>query len=171
MSAERLRSLGGDILILDTLVALLAGFMILPAVFAYGLDPAAGPGLTFVTLPVVFSQMPAGAIFGFVFFALLFVAALTSAVSLLEVVVTYLVDETRLTRRPAALIAGCICFGLGVPSSLSQGAVDIQIFGMDFLSFTPPERLNPGSTFSGSGVIAPADNPLHATNDPLQQLP
>ncbi|MCK5858687.1 MAG: sodium-dependent transporter [Abyssibacter sp.] len=119
---------------LDTLVALLAGFMILPAVFAYGLDPAAGPGLTFVTLPVVFSQMPAGAIFGFVFFALLFVAALTSAVSLLEVVVTYLVDETRLTRRPAALIAGCICFGLGVPSSLSQGAVDIQIFGMDFLT-------------------------------------
>ena len=65
---------------------------------------------------------------------LLFVAALTSAVSLLEVVVTYLVDETRLTRRPAALIAGCICFGLGVPSSLSQGAVDIQIFGMDFLT-------------------------------------
>lgn len=119
---------------LDTMVAVLAGFMILPAVFAYSLDPAAGPGLTFVTLPVVFSQMPAGTVFGFVFFALLFVAALTSAVSLLEVVVTYLVDETPLTRRQAALGAGLVCFGLGVPSSLSQGAVDIQVFGMDFLS-------------------------------------
>ena len=58
----------------DTLVAILAGFMVFPAVFAFGMDPGAGPGLTFVTLPKVFAQMPAGWIFGTIFFCLLSVA-------------------------------------------------------------------------------------------------
>ena len=118
---------------LDTSVAVLAGFMVLPAVFAYGLNPGEGPGLSFITLPAVFAEMPAGAVFGFVFFALLFVAALTSAVSLLEVVVTYLVDETPLGRKGATLVAAVVCFLLGIPSSLSQGAAEITVFGMSFL--------------------------------------
>lgn len=127
--SERLPGSALMVVGLDTVVALLAGFMILPAVFAYSLDPAAGPGLTFITLPVVFAQMPAGALFGFVFFALLFVAALTSAVSLLEVVVAYLVDEKRLTRKRAVISAAIVCLILGIPSALSQGAVDGLVFG------------------------------------------
>ncbi len=126
---ERLPGSAFMVVGLDTLIAILAGFMILPAVFAYGLDPAAGPGLTFITLPVVFAQMPAGTLFGLVFFCLLFVAALTSSVSLLEVVVTYVVDETSLSRGRAVLICGLVCFALGVPSALSQGAVDALVIG------------------------------------------
>lgn len=126
-------SSAGIIVLLDTLVAVLAGLMVLPAVFAYGLDAAAGPGLSFITLPAVFAAMPGGMIFGVVFFTLLFVAALTSAVSLLEVVVTYLIDETRLTRTQATVFAALVCFVLGIPSSLSQGAMDITVFGRSFL--------------------------------------
>ena len=74
---------------LDSGVAVLAGLLILPAVFAFGFDPAAGPGLTFITLPAVFSQMPGGTFFGILFFVLLTVAALTSAVSLLQPIVAY----------------------------------------------------------------------------------
>ncbi len=127
--SERLPGSALMVVGLDTVVALLAGLMILPAVFAYSLDPAAGPGLTFITLPVVFAQMPAGAFFGFVFFALLFVAALTSAVSLLEVVVAYLVDEKRMTRTRAVIGSALVCLILGIPSALSQGAVDGLVFG------------------------------------------
>ena len=134
--SERLPGSAMMVVGLDTVVAVLAGFMILPAVFAYSLDPAAGPGLTFITLPVVFAQMPAGAVFGFVFFALLFVAALTSAVSLLEVVVAYLVDEKRLTRKRAVASAAIVCLILGIPSALSQGAVDgLVIGGQSFLDW------------------------------------
>ena len=106
---------------LDTLIAVMAGFMILPAVFAFGFDPGAGPGLTFITLPAVFSQIPGGAFFGTLFFVLLAVAALTSAISLLEVVVAYLVDERGTSRLRAAVGAGFVIFLLGIPSSLSLG--------------------------------------------------
>lgn len=134
--SERLPSSAFMVVGLDTLVAILAGLMILPAVFAYNLDPASGPGLTFITLPVVFAQMPAGALFGFIFFALLFLAALTSAVSLLEVVVTWMIDETRLSRRRALLITAAVCFTLSIPSALSQGAVDgMTVFGTPFLDW------------------------------------
>ena len=135
-SKEALPSSAFMIVGLDTLVAVLAGLMILPAVFAYSLDPAAGPGLTFITLPVVFAQMPGGTFFGLVFFALLFVAALTSAVSLLEVVVAWLVDEKNLNRRNAVIVASSICFALSLPSALSQGAVEGLVFnGKSFLDW------------------------------------
>ncbi|MDA0304833.1 MAG: sodium-dependent transporter [Proteobacteria bacterium] len=106
---------------LDTLIAVMAGFMILPAVFAFGFDPGAGPGLTFITLPAVFSKIPFGAFFGVLFFVLLAVAALTSAISLIEVVVAYLVDEKGIARPKAALSSGIAIFLLGIPSSLSLG--------------------------------------------------
>jgi len=118
---------------LDTLIAILAGFMILPAVFAFGFDPGAGPGLSFITLPAVFAKMPWGAGFGTLFFVLLAVAALTSAFSLLEVVVAFLVDEKGWTRAKAAYEAGAAIFLLGVPSSLSFGAwEDLKLFGKGF---------------------------------------
>ncbi len=118
---ENLPSAALSVVLLDTLVALLAGAVILPAVFAFGFDPAAGVGLTFKTLPAVFSRMPAGALFGTMFFLLLAIAALTSAISLLEVVVAYFVDEKGMPRRAAATLFGFVAFLLGIPSSLSLG--------------------------------------------------
>jgi len=120
--------------ILDTLAALLAGLAILPAVFAFGFEPAQGPGLMFVTLPAVFSQMPAGVFFGFIFFALVFLAALTSSISLLEVCVTYVVDEWKWNRKKATWILAIAIFLVGIPASLSNGPWShIAIFkGMGF---------------------------------------
>jgi len=119
---------------LDTTVALLAGLVILPAVFATGFQPDEGPGLTFLTLPAVFATMPAGSLFGMAFFVLLAIAALTSAVSLLEVVVSYFVDEKSLSRIKASLLCGLIVFALGMPASLSQGVwSDYTIAGKNFL--------------------------------------
>ncbi|GAH81885.1 unnamed protein product, partial [marine sediment metagenome] len=103
----------------DTLIAFLAGFAIFPAVFAFGLEPGAGPGLTFITLPAVFAAMgPVGHFFGILFFFLLTIAALTSAISLLEVVSAYFIDEAKWNRKKAVWIMGIIIFLLGVPSSL-----------------------------------------------------
>lgn len=124
------------IAVIDAGVAFLAGLMIFSAVFAFGLNPAAGPGLTFVTLPTIFGQMPAGPVFAFAFFALLAVAALTSAVSLLEVAVAYLIDEHGVNRSGAALLLGVIIFVLGIPSSLSLGVwSDFTLFGLGVMDF------------------------------------
>lgn len=118
-----------NVVALDTGIAILAGFMILPAVFAFGFDPQQGPNLVFVTLPAVFASMPGGLFFGLLFFMLLAVAALTSSVSLLEVVVTYLIDEWRLSRHVATIGAAVVCFLVGLPSALSLGAVDALVIG------------------------------------------
>lgn len=107
--------------LLDAAVAVLAGLVILPAVFAFGATPSAGPGLTFITLPSIFAQMPFGALFSALFFFLLAIAALTSAVALLEVVIVYFVDEGEANRRKVALIIGVVTFALAVPASLSLG--------------------------------------------------
>lgn len=118
---------------LDTTIAVLAGLLIFPAVFAFGMDPAAGPGLTFITLPAVFGQMPGGAWLELAFFVLLAVAALTSAVSLLEVVVAYFVDEKRAQRGRATTITAFAIFLLGIPSSLALGVMgDVTLFGKNF---------------------------------------
>ncbi|AFG38274.1 sodium-dependent transporter [Spirochaeta africana] len=120
---------------LDTFIALLAGFAIFPAVFALGQDPGAGAGLAFITLPAVFAEIPAGLLFGGLFFLLLSVAALTSAISLLEVVVAWIIDEHEWVRWKAALVLGGIIFLLGIPASLSLGAADITVIGMPFFDF------------------------------------
>lgn len=119
---------------LDTLAALLAGLVIFPAVFAVGIDPGAGPGLAFVTLPSVFSQMPGGQLFGSLFFVLLTIAALTSAVSLLEPLVAFFMDEYGFRRSRIAVTAGAAAFVVGIPSSLSMGIwSDYTLFGKGFL--------------------------------------
>jgi NSS family neurotransmitter:Na+ symporter len=124
---------------LDTLVALLAGFAILPAVFAFGLEPGAGPGLMFITLPQVFNQMPLGAVFGVLFFILVLFAALTSSISLLEVTVAYMQDQHKWGRTKAVMVLSVFMFLIGVPASLSMGIWSgILIFGksiFDFLIF------------------------------------
>lgn len=120
---SNLRTAGGSVAIFDTGIALMAGFMIFPAVFATGADPAGGPALVFVTLPQVFDAMPGGQVIGLIFFLLLSVAALTSTVSLLEVVVSYVVDEQKWSRRKSVWTVAIITFLIGIPSALSQGAV------------------------------------------------
>jgi neurotransmitter:Na+ symporter, NSS family len=108
---------------LDTAVALLAGFALFPAIFALGFEPGAGPGLVFITLPAVFAQMPMGGVFGVFFFILLGIAALTSAISLLEVVTAWLIDEKGWTRKKAAVYMGLIIFLIGLPATLGYSVL------------------------------------------------
>ncbi len=116
---------------IDTSAAILAGLAIFPAVFAFGVDAGAGPGLTFVTLPSVFAKMPGGPIWSALFFLLLFIAALTSAISLLEVVSAYFIDKGW-SRPKAAWSMGFLIFLLGVPSAMSLAGAP-KIAGKDFL--------------------------------------
>ena len=122
-----------EIVTLDTLIALFAGIAIFTAVFATGLSPDSGPGLIFYTLPVVFTKMPGGYIFSIIFFLLLSIAALTSAISLLEVITAYFVDEKGWARKKAVLVFGTITFIIGLPSALSYNVLaDVHFFGLNF---------------------------------------
>jgi NSS family neurotransmitter:Na+ symporter len=103
----------------DTAISFLAGLAVFPIVFAYGLDPASGPGLVFITLPLAFAQMPFGTVAAFGFFVLLFVAALASAISMLELVVALMIRRWGLRRGPATAIAAGTCFAVGIPTVLS----------------------------------------------------
>ena len=105
----------------DLLFALIAGVAIMPAVFAFGLSPESGPGLVFETLPRVFGMMPAGGFIAILFFVALLVAALTSSISMMEVAVTYLVEEKKLSRKWACVIIFAICWVVGALCSLSFG--------------------------------------------------
>lgn len=133
---------------IDTAVALLAGFAVLPAVFAFGFEPGAGPSLMFITLPSVFDSMPFGQFFGILFFILILFAALTSAISLLEVVVAFVIDTFKIERKKATIIISTILFFIGIPCSLANGPVmkDVLIFGynfFDFMSFLAENLLMP----------------------------
>ena len=123
----------------DTLVALLAGLTIIPAVYIFsgeeGLS-SQGAGLMFMTLPKVFQQMPGGNIIALLFFVLVFFAAITSSISVMEAIVSSLMDKFHLKRIPSCLIVIGICLLLGIPSSLGNGLwANIKILGMDFLTF------------------------------------
>lgn len=131
---ESINESAAYVLIFDTAVALLAGFAIFPAVFAFGLDPASGPGLTFITLPAVFTQMPFGAFFSLIFFMLLTIAALTSSISMLEVVVAFLVDEYNWNRKKASYLMGILIFLVGIPPLLGYSSLsNFSFLGMDVL--------------------------------------
>ena len=114
----------------DTLVALLAGLAIFPLIFSFGLEPGAGPGLVFMSLPLAFGQMTGGLVFGTLFFLLLSFAALTSSIAMLEAPVSWLVDSTKLSRRSAALLAGGIAYVLGLLAALSFNVLsDVRPLG------------------------------------------
>lgn len=119
---ENILSSGGYVAVFDTSIAILAGFMIFPAIFALGGNPAEGPALVFVILPEVFAEMPLGGLVGILFFLLLSIGALTSSISLLEVVVAYFIDEKKWSRKKSVYTIGVLAFILAVPSALSQGA-------------------------------------------------
>jgi len=107
---------------MDTMVAVISGFAIFPALFALGIEPAQGAGLIFATLPAVFAEIPGGAIFAFMFFFLMLLAALTSSISLLEVCSCYFIDQWKWSRVRAAWTLGGIILLLGVPAALATSA-------------------------------------------------
>ena len=125
----------------DTLVAVLAGIVIFPAAFSFGVKPTAGMGLVFNTLPMIFNQMIGGYFFCIIFFVLLAIAALTSTISLLEVVVAYITEELHIKRQTATIIACVVTMLLGAFASLSLMkdspfviAGTTLFDGMDFVS-------------------------------------
>ncbi len=133
---ECLPSSAGYVVTTDTLIAIFAGLIVFPVIFfmaaIHGADPetlidTSGPGLVFVVFPQILSELPGGAgataIFGGAFFLLLAIAALTSAISLLEVVTAHFIDDWKVERKKAAWILGGIIFVLAIPSALSMGAV------------------------------------------------
>lgn len=124
----------------DTAIAILAGLMVIPAVFAFSTEAAeslqAGPSLMFITLPKVFASMGAGTIAGILFFLLVFFAALTSAISLLETSVSSLSQQFHISRNKAIVIMAFVMLAFGTTSCLGYGIWDfISIFGMAFLDF------------------------------------
>jgi NSS family neurotransmitter:Na+ symporter len=122
------------IAVMDTLVALLAGLAIFPIVFANGLEPGSGPGLIFQTLPIAFGQMPFGELFGALFFVLLVFAAWTSAISLLEPLVAWLVENRGFSRVRAAMLGGVAVWLLGIACLLSLNEWSgFKLFGMGIL--------------------------------------
>lgn len=125
--------------IFDTGIALMAGLMIVPAVFMFSGEAgtrSSGAGLMFITLPKVFEKMYAGNIIGAMFFVLVFFAALTSSVSIMEAVVSSFMDRFKIKRAKATWIAVAIAILLGIPSSLGNGIwSNVKILGMDFLTF------------------------------------
>ncbi|MFC0267189.1 sodium-dependent transporter [Kushneria aurantia] len=121
--------------VLDTVIALAAGMAIFPVVLANGLDPAAGPGLIFQSLPLAFGNMAGGLFFSVLFFVLLVFAAWTSAMSLLEPIVEWLEEKTPLSRLQAALAAGISAWLLGIAALLSFNAWSgVTIFGRDIFN-------------------------------------
>ena len=127
------------IVCLDTLVALLAGLAIFPLVFANGLNPAAGPGLIFQTLPLAFGSMAGGTFIGSLFFILLFFAALTSAISLIEPTIAWLIESKGIRRIKASVWTGVVIWSIGLATIFSMQGVTIggffeRLFGIELNS-------------------------------------
>ena len=149
-------NLGGTaamIAIADTCVALLAGLMIFPIVFAVGLDPAAGPTLVFQTLPFAFQTMPGGALFGFLFFLLILVAAVTSSISLLEVPTAWGIGELGWSRPKSALVFGIGAFLIGIFCLLGYNVLsDVRPLGFWSL-FAETDILDTIDAFTGKIML------------------
>ncbi|MFV0366556.1 MAG: sodium-dependent transporter [Mangrovibacterium sp.] len=136
-----------QITLADTLIAILAGVAILPAVFAFGINPCEGPGLVFITLPNIFTQMSGGYFFAILFFLLLTLAALTSSISILEVIVVYFSEELKMKRRAAIIVATCMIMLAGTICSLSLGAYhELNIGGMNIFD---------GADWLASNILLP----------------
>lgn len=136
---------------IDTFVAILAGLVIFPAVFSVGIEPTAGPSLVFVTLPAIFNTLPLSMVWSAIFFLLLVIAALTSTISLHEVLTAYVHEEWHFSRRTSAWIVTAACTLLGAAASLSLGAWNwLQIGGksfFDLLDFITANILLPAGGF------------------------
>lgn len=126
----RLGSCATTTAVLDTFVAILAGVIIFPAVFTYGISPQSGPTLVFETLPAIFMNLPGGTIWATLFFFLLFLASITSTISMSEISIAYFEEERRLSRKKATALTIGIAILLGSVCALSFGPLsDMKIFG------------------------------------------
>lgn len=115
----------------DTFVAILAGIIIFPAAFSFGIQPEAGPSLAFNTLPMLFNQMKGGYFFCLLFFILLVIAAWTSALSLLEVIVSYMIEELKLSRRKATIYSSVGAFIISILATMSlHNGSSLTVFGL-----------------------------------------
>jgi NSS family neurotransmitter:Na+ symporter len=117
-------ALGTQTAVADTLFALIAGCAIMPAVFAFGISPGEGPDLVFITLPHIFSQMPLGGVIAIFFFLALLLAALTSSISILEVIVAFCIEEFKMKRKMAVAVVFLLIWVLGALCSLSMGPLE-----------------------------------------------
>ncbi len=135
------------IVIIDTLIAVTAGLVMIPAVFSFGMDLKAGPGMIFSTLPAVFARIKGGRILGAIMFLLIFIAAVTSAISLIEAVASFLIYRLKISRKAAVAVTLGMVILLGVPASLSFGVLsDVSIWGMnifDFIAFAADNVIMP----------------------------
>lgn len=133
--------------LLDTLVAILAGVIIFPAVFSFGIESEAGPRLAFEVLPTIFNRLPGGAVWSTLFFFLLVVASLTSSISMSEIFVAFMCDEFGVKRRTATLLLTLFALGLGTLCALSFGILgDVTIFGLTFFDL---------SDYTASNILLP----------------
>ncbi|MCP5069227.1 MAG: sodium-dependent transporter, partial [bacterium] len=150
----------------DTLVALLAGVAIFPIVFASGLSPSGGPGLIFMTLPIAFGQMPAGHLVGTLFFFLLFFAAFSTALAMLEPMVSYLIERPGANRTRMTVLTGIATWAVGLVSVFSfniwadvhpLGWLDMDKTLFDLIDFSVANILIPANAlllalFAGWGI-------------------
>ncbi|MBN2479544.1 MAG: sodium-dependent transporter [Parachlamydiales bacterium] len=121
------------VVLLNTIIAILMGVAIFTIVFSNNLQPQAGPALIFETLPIVFSNMKFGTFVGILFFTLASLAALTSEISALEPIISYLIDEKGFSRKKASIFSGSLAFLIGIPSALAFGLFkNYKIFGENF---------------------------------------
>ncbi len=129
---ESLPRIAGTVAVSDVCIAVLSGIAIFPAVFTFGINPTSGPELVFMTLPGIFQQIPGGYWVSIAFFSILFMAAITSSVSLVEAIVAWLMEEFRMTRRRALALATGTIFLLGTLCAVSQvEGSSIRVGGMD----------------------------------------
>jgi NSS family neurotransmitter:Na+ symporter len=125
-----------SIVSIDTIIAVMAGLAIFPAVFAMGFNPSEGASLAFITLPGAFALMPFGMVFAPIFLLLIFIAALTSLMSILQVPLALFEDKFGLSRRKGLAVVTAIVVVFGTPSVLSRGPLrDLSILGMDYFTF------------------------------------
>ncbi len=129
----------------ETCIALLAGWMIFPFVFSFGMDPGEGSQLAFSTLPAVFEQMNRGGLMGILFFTLFFAAAFSSCLAGLKVIIAAVAEEFKLRNKPAVLLVCGVIGLLGIPSALSFSPVELTAMGMPFLDFM--------DQFGGTNVV------------------
>jgi NSS family neurotransmitter:Na+ symporter len=156
--SNNLLKTSAQVALADTGIAILSSLMVIPAVFAFtssGVDSISpGPGLVFEVLPNVFKSMPAGSIFAIIFFFLLSVAALTSTISVLEVVVAYLKEEKKMSRAKATIISSVAISVLGVFATLSFGPLaEVKIFNQTVFGLLNYASANVMLTFGALFIV------------------
>lgn len=135
-SKDNMLSTAGSVALSDTIIAMLAGIAIFPAVFSFGISPTSGPDLVFITLPNIFQQMAGGYVFSILFFFLLFIAAVTSSVSIMEVIVAYCTEELKMTRKKAVILTSItIAITASVCAMSQMPDSPIRIAGRNLFDF------------------------------------